>query len=258
RLADEAAGSAQHVLEMCIRALDYCPPVDITFGDYLRAIVTADYEFDPIDQYHHRIAFAEAFRRRGLVPENVRTLSVDGLLWRPTAAAPDEDTDVVLKFVRRWAVDIGSWNLSRSREQLFHLMEDRRAALHRYLRPKIDQAVLSGIDPALPFEVHSIRPSLRTEWNEWTRLQWVIELTQRERQFFDGSLARNGNRPADYYFRGGCTLIVDAHTGEIRYSIKKRLDAVRRERQRAFVLDDLNESLGATYFRKEIEEERFA
>ena len=34
--------SADQVLNMCIRALDYCPPVDVTFGDYLRAIITAD------------------------------------------------------------------------------------------------------------------------------------------------------------------------------------------------------------------------
>ena len=36
RLASEAGKSAQHVLTMCIRALDYCPPTDITFGEYLR------------------------------------------------------------------------------------------------------------------------------------------------------------------------------------------------------------------------------
>src|SRR4029453_4641902 len=47
RLAEEAADTAQHVLEMCIRALDYCPPVDITFGDYLRAIAPADPALDP-------------------------------------------------------------------------------------------------------------------------------------------------------------------------------------------------------------------
>ena len=99
---------------MCIRALDYCPPVDITFGDYLRAIVTADFEFDPVDEEHRRVAFVEAFRRHGIVPENVRTLSVDGLLWRPAADAPDEDEDVVLGIVRSWAADIGSWNLSRT------------------------------------------------------------------------------------------------------------------------------------------------
>ena len=44
RLSDEAAKAAHHVLTMCIRALDYCPPVDITFGEYLRAIITGDYD----------------------------------------------------------------------------------------------------------------------------------------------------------------------------------------------------------------------
>src|SRR5262249_37310248 len=95
RLTDEAARVAEYVLNMCVRALDYCPPVDVTFGDYLRAVVTADYEFDPVDEGHRRVAFVEAFRRHGTVPEGVRTLSVDGLLWRPAAAAPDEDEDVV-------------------------------------------------------------------------------------------------------------------------------------------------------------------
>ena len=65
RLADEAARTARHILDMCIRALDYCPPVDITFGDYLRAIVTADFEYDPVDEDHRRVAFIESFRRHG-------------------------------------------------------------------------------------------------------------------------------------------------------------------------------------------------
>jgi hypothetical protein len=69
RLSDEAAGAARDVLGMCIRALDYCPPVDITFGDYLRAIVTADFEHDPVDVEHRRVAFVDAFRRRGITPE---------------------------------------------------------------------------------------------------------------------------------------------------------------------------------------------
>src|SRR6185437_7273650 len=47
RLADEAAKVASQVLNMCIRALDYCPPVDLTFGDYLRAIITADHDLVP-------------------------------------------------------------------------------------------------------------------------------------------------------------------------------------------------------------------
>lgn len=249
RLADEAAGAAQHVLDMCIRALDYCPPVDISFGDYLRAVVTADFEFDPVDEQHRRVAFAEAFRRRGIVPENVRTLSVDGLLWRPTADAPDEDEDVVLDLVKDWAVDIGSWNLTRSRRELYELMRDRRRALHGSLRARLsrESVVLSGIDPALPFEVHSVRPSLRIDWNEQPRLQWVIELTQRIAQHLDPATAREGAEP-DYYFRGGCTLLVDAETGKVRYSIKKPLDEARKERQQRYLVDEGNHGLAATYF----------
>ena len=50
----EAAKTAQHVLNMCIRAFDYLPPVDVTFGDYLRALVTADPEFVSGDEMRQR------------------------------------------------------------------------------------------------------------------------------------------------------------------------------------------------------------
>ena len=250
RLADEAAKSARNVLNMCIRALDYCPPVDLTFGDYLRAIITADFEFDPVDEAHRRVAFVEAFRRHGIVPEDVRTLSVDGLLWRPSEDAPDEDENILLSPVRDWAPDIASWNLTKDRKKLYELMRKRRAALHRYLeaRRKQQAPAPSGIDPALPVEVHSIRPSFRTDWEGRPRFQWVIELTQRVPEYDhpDGSV--KDGQDADYYFRGGCTLVVEAETGKVRYNIKKRLDDARRERQRRYLLEDGNESLAATYF----------
>ena len=82
RLAAEAAKAANHVLSMCIRALDYCPPVDLTFGEYLRAIITADADLVPDDQYDYRLAFIDAFRRRGIYPKGIKTLSVDSLLFR--------------------------------------------------------------------------------------------------------------------------------------------------------------------------------
>jgi hypothetical protein len=82
RLAAEAARSAKQVLGMCIRALDYCPPVDITFGDYLRAIITADVDLVPEDEKRYRVAFIDAFRRRGIYPRDIRNLSVDSLCWK--------------------------------------------------------------------------------------------------------------------------------------------------------------------------------
>src|SRR6185503_15389374 len=55
RLAEEAARCSQYILQMCIRALDYCPPVNITFGDYLRAMITADINLNPDDELGYRV-----------------------------------------------------------------------------------------------------------------------------------------------------------------------------------------------------------
>ena len=70
RLASEAAEIAEHLLHICIRALDYSPPNDITFGSYLRALITADIDIAPEDENGYRVALIEAFRARGIFPES--------------------------------------------------------------------------------------------------------------------------------------------------------------------------------------------
>jgi hypothetical protein len=89
RLAEEAARCAQYVLQMCIRAIDYCPPVGITFGDFLRAIVTADFDLNPDDFAGYRLAFVESFRQWGLHPAGMRSMSVESLLWPDRRAAEE-------------------------------------------------------------------------------------------------------------------------------------------------------------------------
>jgi hypothetical protein len=260
RLADEAAGAARKILDMCIRALDYCPPVDITFGDYLRAVITADFELDPVGGPRRRLAVAEAFRRHGLVPEGVRTLSLDGLLWRPTSAAPDENEDVLLRVVSRWTASIDLWNLSNDRRILFEQTARHRAALQAYLRRKLAKTpdAISGIRSDLKLEVHSIRPSMRMDWEGRPWFQWVVELTQRVPQFIDPEDGAREAKP-DYYVRGGCTLLIDAVTGKVRYTIRKTLDDARIERQRRFILGQAGESLAATYFgNRAVDDEPFA
>lgn len=93
RLANEASKAAGHVLNMCIRALDYCPPVDLTFGDYLRAIITADVELVKEDERGYRLAFIEAFRRRGIYPEGIKTLSIESLRFTALNIGYDTDAD---------------------------------------------------------------------------------------------------------------------------------------------------------------------
>jgi hypothetical protein len=81
RLAEEAARIASYLLTMCIRAIDYCPPVGITFGDYLRAIVTADHDLNPEDELGYCVAVVESFRQWGINPRDIRSMSAQGLMW---------------------------------------------------------------------------------------------------------------------------------------------------------------------------------
>jgi len=82
RLATDACNIADKLMLICIRALDYCPPVDLTFGDYLRALVTADIQFNPDDEEGLRYAILESFRAWGIIPEEVDTFSVESLRWK--------------------------------------------------------------------------------------------------------------------------------------------------------------------------------
>ena len=48
-LAGCAAETARFFFRLCARSLDYCPPVDMTFGDFLRALITVAKDLDPAD-----------------------------------------------------------------------------------------------------------------------------------------------------------------------------------------------------------------
>ena len=65
---------------MCIRAFEYLPPADVTFGAFLRALVTADWELNPLDEVGLRAALIEACRRRGIFAMDAGSLAVSALL----------------------------------------------------------------------------------------------------------------------------------------------------------------------------------
>ena len=72
-LTEEAGQLAQQFLSICIRAIDYCPPVDLRLGEYLRALITADFDLVPDDPFAYREAFIDAFARRNIYPEGILT-----------------------------------------------------------------------------------------------------------------------------------------------------------------------------------------
>lgn len=82
RLVDEAAKAARHVQSICIRALDYLPPVDVTFHEYLRALITADFDAAPDDPLGYRVAFIEAFENWGILPSDATPLGENSLRWQ--------------------------------------------------------------------------------------------------------------------------------------------------------------------------------
>lgn len=123
QLADAASKTASHVLGMCVRALDYCPPIDITFGDYLRAILTADRDMVSEDDLDYRIAFIEAFQKRGIFPKGVKSMSVDSLCHEqnPETGIPSELKDKLVSFLRDFKNHVA---YEQDREKIYELTKE--------------------------------------------------------------------------------------------------------------------------------------
>ncbi|MEQ8329360.1 MAG: S8 family serine peptidase [Longimicrobiales bacterium] len=242
RLASEAAKSAGHVLTMCIRALDYLPPVDVTFFEFLRALITADYDLVQDDPYHYRVAFVEAFRRRGIHHldgsrkdwEGPRTLSVETLRWQGLDQSTVSDTlteemreryEAIAKGLRAYA-DRCTW--FESREMLFHETRKERKELEETLRQAFDDlpgfAKELGIDPTRTFKVHSLRTALRSSPAGRVSPQVIIGLTQ------EVAVAATDDTPR-HDFRGGSTLVVDLSIPTVRYRILKRIGSEDRRKR---------------------------
>ncbi len=128
RLAAEAAQCARRVMRICIRAMDYTPPVNVTFGDYLRAIITADHDLFPEDAQGYRAAFLEAFVAWGILPKDMSTISEPNLHWPNIGLAEAErqatKTELQLKAERR--LEHG-----RNQKELAHEAENPDAWLRR-------------------------------------------------------------------------------------------------------------------------------
>jgi hypothetical protein len=229
RLADAAAKSARHVLNMCIRALDYLPPVDVTFGEYLRGLITADFDFVADDQYDYRVAFVESFRARGIYPNGLDTLSVDTLRWDGldhSGLSPkmQQQYDAIVGRLKRYA---DACIYIDDREKLFGVTRSQRAALHRELKAAFAKAPAfaaglgiantGGRGPKVEeFEVHALRRSLRTGPGGRQVPQVVVALTQCRQ-------IKVGGR--EHTFRGGSTLVVDLLAPAVKYRIHKDINS---------------------------------
>lgn len=262
RLAAQAAKSARHVLTMCIRALDYCPPVDITFGDYLRALVTADSDVMPDDDRGYRVAFIEAFRRRGIFPSEVRSLSIESLRWPGDSADVDKNFSQLLRPLKEFVDRVRDVHTTK---ELLYENRRIRLVLQRLVSREFEDVApferLTGLvlsaDRDVPglqrrpsgqplFEVYGSTPALRVGPGMKTLNQVVLSFVQTREVDFDQDPA-TGFQP--YTFRGGCTLVLDLESGQLKYRVVKPVDdPMRLGRQLHFLRQMRGASLAAVYF----------
>jgi hypothetical protein len=224
-LAQSASRTAERLFQICVRAIDYCPPVDITFGDYLRAVITADRDLHPSDEVGVRDAFMQAFRLRGIVPEDAQYFSEESLCWPqvPKGLLPAVE-----------GLIFGDPN-GLTREE----KDQNGRVLRAYA---IKHAELLGFRPGLTISVPSFHPAFRLTPDGSLRIDMVVEMSQRYDAPFDKRNPELGSFP----MRGGATLLIakpplengSYAAGQICYLIQKRLDGEigtqREERQRRF------------------------
>jgi hypothetical protein len=241
RLAEEASKSAQHVLRMCIRAIDYLPPVDVTFGEYLRGIITADADMVQDDRYRYRIAFIEAFRKFGIYPRDLNTLSEDTLRWGGVDfTAPPPQYKTMLRQLKRYA---DACFYVRDRKQLFDQTSGQCAALAGVMRSVLSKdrefASKLQLNPDIPFDVAELRRSLRVNPSGASTPQVIVGFVQSQPIQIEGSAE-------SHTFLGGSTVVVDLSKPAIDYVIYKRIDSENRlNRTKAFLRDQLSDPMRA-------------
>jgi hypothetical protein len=264
RLTDETCAVARHLLHVCIRALDYCPAVDITFGEYLRGLITADVDVMPDDRHGYRVALIEAFRSRGILPRDVRTVSEESLTWNTFYDARPSWLPDFLS-----SLDL-SWNLDTDRSKVIQINEENRwkawGKLNKIFKEDKDLMAQFGLQAGLPpydsqgrvrrsrnkdaattFDLFGIRPTRRIAEDGSFRTEVVAVIHQQQPLPVDGKDLSNGF----FWFRGGATVIIDPRKGkeEIRFSIIKNSSSLtRRERQRTTMARHAVSGLRGLYF----------
>ncbi|KQT58245.1 hypothetical protein ASG52_22625 [Methylobacterium sp. Leaf456] len=271
RVANEASVLADHVLRMCLRAFDYLPPVDVTFGDFLRALVTADLDVNPEDRFELRFNMIEGFRIRGIFPDGVFSLAEESLTL-PTCDDPGLDLDphlvelVQLLFaINARALDWAGRVVQRTRPSSDGLAAfqsvvresdedpddaDEEGSLlpsERGLKRKIGQglghyvsqrAVALGFEPDKPIAVVSFHPVHRIGLDQRVLVEFVVQFVQTD----ETRSAEFGGIP----MRAGLTAIFSAD-GRLRTVVSRPMPhpgvtepfaaaaGARADRQRAFV-----------------------
>ncbi len=208
--------TAAQFMGICIRAIDYCPPVSIEFGDYLRALITADRSLIKEDPHGYREAIINACAIRGIYPRHVATHSETALNWDPPAQplCIEELGLSQLKFNGDPAVPVNEAEVRRQGELLGRQIESR---------PELRKAfgLVSYTGPSGEYgvpEIVSIRNSRRAGPDSQVGFDVVVEVIQARHTNIAGRIVS---------IYGGATVVLDP-LGNVRFVVRKRVDSDER------------------------------
>ncbi len=281
RLAAEAGKSAQHVLQMCVRGLDQLPVTDMTFGEFLRSVITADADLVPDDTRCYRVILADAFRRRGIYERGWPSMAPDSLRWGgpdhvfaevqfkelidSLKLVPEFDRKVIASQERDNCRIIHEWLTTGDDDDATTARDWSKLVGVQFLKDALGSIARNRSGwPAV--EVHSARIARRTGPGGRETRELFVEVTQQRFGYFDADEQatadadwRISGAGHDFILRGGSTLVIDLTDGSLRYAIRKRIDDDRRlDALRQWYRASDGMSLAATYFGPEAEREPFA
>jgi len=209
-VVEEGASAADQLLTIAIRALDYCPPTDLQFSDYLSALLTADKELVPDDtKYGYRAIVRKSFADYGIDPASNNSL--DGT-WEACN--------------RRLFYDRSHFeSMLRDPDEVFRFIWENRKELMLE-----DQAYTKVI---------SVRPCLRIGPDGFALRETVAEYIQmvtlqaQELQLFDPPIGKPDAMQPDQEVTiyGGGSLIFDEY-GRLKYQVFNRLTNSTRQTPR--------------------------
>ena len=210
-VVDEGSKVAEHLMTVAIRALDYCPAVDLSFSAYLSSLLTADAEVAPDDtRYGYRKTIRKAFARYGIFP-------------------PSQNVDPQTGYWEQW-----QGNLVYSRSHFESMLRDREEVF-RFIWENREPF---GIDGRGFVRVHFVRPAIRVGPDGLLLRETVAEYRQVARIFGAEVKAVLGcDRPEGMTTRqsvtayGGGTLVFDQY-GRVKYAICHSLFDPERQGKR--------------------------
>jgi hypothetical protein len=218
-IANEASDLAGRFLDICIRAIDYCPPADMELGEYLRALITADWEIDQRDKWGFREALMRSFRRRRIFPDHVQFMTEDAVRWQPPAQ-PLSIPELAfrnLEFNGEPGEPADKEELRRQAEALGRFVTHKRhASAFQLIAP--GASLPRRVTQASPPMVQSVRVARRAASDGRILFDLVAEVTQ-------SCTVRVGGDLMD--MNGGCTVVIDPE-GNVRYIVFKRFGSDTR------------------------------